>query len=111
MRLVGWVFGALVALILILFAVSNRELVSLRIEPLPFLLELPLYAAVLAALFAGFVVGGLISWIGGWKWRRRARRAEAEVGRLRRESAEAVSRPAVAPSSAPPAPRELPRAG
>jgi lipopolysaccharide assembly protein A len=110
MRLIGWTFGAVVALALILFAVSNRELVALKIEPLPFFVELPLYAALLAALFAGFVAGGLVSWLGSWKWRRRARRAEGEAERLRRERAEAERRPVVPPAAAPQSPRELPRA-
>ncbi len=104
-------FGVLVALALILFAVSNRELVALRIEPLPFFLELPLYAALLAALFLGFVAGGLVSWLGSWKWRRRARRAEGEAERLRRERAGAERRPVVQPAAAPQALRELPRTG
>lgn len=111
MKLIGWTFGGLVALGLILFAVSNREPVAIRIEPLPFSLELPLYAALLAVLFAGFVAGGLVSWLGSWKWRRRARRAEGEAERLRRERAEAERRPVVPPAEAPQAPRELPRTG
>ena len=111
MKLVGWMFGALVALALVLFAVSNREIVAIRIEPLPFFLELPLYAALLAALFAGFVAGGLVSWLGGRKWRRRARRAEGEAERLRRERAEAERRPVVHAAGTPSAPSRLPRAG
>ena len=111
MRLIGWIFGALVAVLLILFAVSNREFVALRIEPLPFFVELPLYAALLAALFVGFVAGGLVAWFSGRQWRRRARRAEGEAERLRRERAEAERRPTAHSAGASPASRQLPRAG
>lgn len=85
MRLVGWAFGAIIALVLIVFAVSNPMPVGLRFEPFPFVLELPLYGAILTSLILGFAMGGFLAWLGGWKWRRRARKAEAEAARLRQE--------------------------
>jgi putative membrane protein len=113
MKLIGWLVGALVALLLILFAVSNRAQVGLRLEPLPFLIELPLYAAMLAVLVIGFVSGGFLAWLGGGKWRRRARRAESDAERLRSTLAEArtqgAQRPANGPAAAD-ASRQLPRA-
>jgi len=88
-RLIRWIGGVFVAVILILVAVSNRMTVPLRIEPLPFLIEPPLYAALLGSLVVGFVVGGIAAWLGGRKWRRRARVAEREAERARSELAEA----------------------
>jgi uncharacterized integral membrane protein len=89
MKLLSWIAGAATALVLVLFAISNRNTVSLGIEPFPFALELPLYAAVFASLILGFVLGGIGAWIGGRHSRRRARQAEAEAKRLRAELAEA----------------------
>lgn len=111
MRVVGWFLGAVVALVLILFAVSNRTPVDLRIEPLPFVVELPLYGAVFAALVLGFVIGGLLAWLSGGKWRRRARKAAAETARLRQELSAAQSRTHVNKAGQPEGTQPLPPAG
>jgi len=89
MKLFSWIAGALTALVLVLFAVSNRELVTLRFEPFPSALELPLYGGIFASLVLGFVLGGIGAWLGGRRSRRRARRAEAELKRLKAELAAA----------------------
>lgn len=93
MKLLSWIAGALTALVFVLFAVSNRAPVTLRIEPLPFTLELPLYAAILASLLFGFILGGIGAWLGGARTRRRARRAEAEAKHLKEELAAARQHP------------------
>src|SRR5258707_13027231 len=87
MRILSWVVLALAALVLILFAVSNRETVSVGLWPLPALVELPLYLVVLGTLVVGFVVGQLITWIAGWRWRREARRSRERIAMLERELA------------------------
>jgi lipopolysaccharide assembly protein A len=87
MRLIRWIGGVLVAVVLILFAVSNRTAVPLRIEPLPFQIEPPLYAALLGSLFIGFVIGGIAAWLSGSKWRRRARQAERKAAQAESELA------------------------
>src|ERR1700687_1280797 len=61
MKLVFWSVVALVAAVLALFAMSNREAVALGLWPLPFELDLPLYLAILAALLIGFMAGGLVA--------------------------------------------------
>ncbi len=94
MKFIGWLFGVAVAIVLIVFAVSNGTSVTLRFEPLPYAIDLPLYAVTFIALVLGFVLGGIVAWFGGGKWRRRARRAEAESERLKRTAAGALDRPA-----------------
>jgi uncharacterized integral membrane protein len=74
MRAAFWLLVVVVAAALALFAVSNRESVSLGFWPLPFLVELPLYLLVLAALVFGFVFGEVAAWLAGWRWRREVRR-------------------------------------
>ena len=104
MKIVWWIVLALAALLLILFAVSNRETVSVGLWPLPALVELPLYLVVLGTLIVGFFVGELVAWIRAWHWRREARRSRERIAALERElEAERIQRgeprvPAVAVS-------------
>jgi uncharacterized integral membrane protein len=87
MKLLSWLVVALVAVVLILFAVSNRETVSLALWPLPALVDLPLYLVILATLLVGFVAGELVAWIGGRHWRREAKRGRDRIAALERDLA------------------------
>src|SRR5271163_480098 len=93
MKILWWIVLALAALLLILFAVSNREMVSVGLWPLPVLVELPLYLVVLGTLILGFVLGELVAWIGGWRWRREARRSRDRIANLERELAAERAQP------------------
>ena len=68
-----------VLLLLVLFALSNRETVTLGLWPTDLAWNTPLSLAVLiiAALF--FLAGALMGWSSTWLWRRRAHRAEAAL--------------------------------
>jgi uncharacterized integral membrane protein len=85
MKIVWWIVLALAALLLILFAVSNRETVSVGLWPLPALVELPLYLVVLGTLIIGFFVGELVAWISAGRWRREARRSRERIAALQSE--------------------------
>jgi len=85
MKFFRWVVLALVAFVLILFAVSNRESVSVELWPLPALVELPLYLVVLGTLLVGFFAGELIAWGRNWRWRREARWSRDRIAVLERE--------------------------
>jgi uncharacterized integral membrane protein len=76
---------ALAAVVLVLFAVSNREAVAIELWPLPDRAELPLYLLVLGMLIVGFVFGQIVAWTGGWRWRREARRSRTRIAALERE--------------------------
>jgi uncharacterized integral membrane protein len=72
------------ALVLIAFAVANRQLVTVSLDPFDqadpaLVLTLPLYLVIFALLIAGAVLGGCAAWLRQSKWRARARRAEAQV--------------------------------
>jgi uncharacterized integral membrane protein len=110
-KFVRWVAGLLVAVVLIAFAVNNREPLSLNFDPLPWSLEVPAFAATLGALLVGFLAGLAFEWLRGLRARglarSRARRIaalEAEVAALRQRQAEAR---APAPPLAAPPPRDL----
>lgn len=96
------------AVVLVAFAVGNRGLVSVSLWPTPFALELPLWVVLMLGLFVGAVLGGLASWLGGWRkrseagrWRRRAERLEREQAARKREEEQALRARAAAAVSAP----------
>jgi lipopolysaccharide assembly protein A len=93
MRFLWWVVLAVAALLLILFAVSNRQTVSVGLWPLPDFAQLPLYLVVLGTLLIGFLAGQLVAWLGSLRWRREARRSRQRIATLERElEAERVHR-------------------
>ena len=102
-RAAFWVFVVIVAPALALFAVSNRESVSLAFWPLPFVVELPLYLLVLAALASGFIFGEFAAWIAARHWRREVRRRGRRIASLERElsATQALLAPPAGDASAP----------
>ena len=79
-----------IAIVIIAFAVANRQIVAVSLDPFSSdhpaaSLTLPLFALVIVLLIAGVVLGGVAAWIGQAKWRRAARRLEREVDELRGE--------------------------
>ena len=107
MRAAFWLFVVIIAAALALFAVSNRESVTLGLWPLPFLVELPLYLLVLVVLLFGFLFGELAAWIAGRRRRREVRRSRRLIAALERElsATQAQLAPPVAPDA--PASRHL----
>ena len=87
MKFLFWIFIALVATVLALFAASNRETVALALWPLALAIELPLYVAILVSFLVGFVVGGVAAWNAGRRWRREARRRRRRITALEHELA------------------------
>ena len=75
------------AILLILFAVSNRETVSLELWPLPFLVDLPLYLLFFLSLLVGAVIGASAARIVGRGTRRELRRHRRRSEALERELA------------------------
>jgi uncharacterized integral membrane protein len=78
------------AVVIIAFAVANRQIVTVSLDP--FSAEhpaasatLPLFALVIVLLIVGVLIGGIAAWLRQAKWRRTARRLEREAGELRVE--------------------------
>jgi uncharacterized integral membrane protein len=93
-------------LAIILFAVANRQRVTISLDPFSadapaFTVALPLFIVILGMLIAGVVIGGVASWLRQAHWRRRTRRLEAETRRLRAET-ESLRRERDAALQAPP---------
>jgi uncharacterized integral membrane protein len=86
-RLIYWAVILVLTVALILFAVSNRESVSLALWPLPFLVDLPLYLLCFASVVVGSLIGLSAAWIAGRGGRREARRRRRRIESLERELA------------------------
>src|SRR5215510_7966409 len=76
------------ALLIVVFAVANRQPVTVSFDPFatgdPSLsATLPLYVLVIL----GVIVGGVAAWLRQHKWRRAARHAAAETRALRSDLA------------------------
>ena len=74
----------------IIFAVANRQIVVVSLDPFDqahpaIAIALPLFALILAFIIGGVVVGGIAAWLKQSKWRRAARRAQSQVRELRAE--------------------------
>lgn len=69
-------------LVLVLFALSNRQDVTLGFWPTDFELTLPLSVAMLGAMALAFLVGALVVWVPSLRVRLRARRLQRETRRL-----------------------------
>lgn len=87
MRAFRWVLIGLVALALIVFAVDNRQTVTISLWPLPIAASMGLYLLVLLTLLFGFLLGELMAWLNGHRHRREARLKAKRVEELERELA------------------------
>jgi len=80
-RLLAWIIGLPLAVVVTVFAVANRAEIRFDLWPLPFGVDLPAYLAVLVPLALGLAGGFLLGWASGLKARLRAseqrRRAES----------------------------------
>ncbi|MFH1805902.1 MAG: LapA family protein [Pseudomonadota bacterium] len=86
MRILYWVISIPLAILLTIFAVSNRQTVTLSLWPLPYEIDMPLFAPVMLALVAGLGIGLVFEWLVMGKHRRAARRLDTELHRLKREN-------------------------
>jgi len=79
-------------IVLVMFAVANRQIVTIAFDPFDsahpaFALTAPLFILIFVLVAAGMVIGGVLAWFGQRKWRVRARRSEAETRALREQLA------------------------
>jgi uncharacterized integral membrane protein len=80
------------AVILVIFAVANRHWVTVSLDPFnsndPSLgIDLPLFVVILLSIIAGVLAGGVATWVRQGRWRRGARRHEADAAAARAELA------------------------
>jgi hypothetical protein len=90
-RILTWVIGLPVAIIMIAFAIANRKSHTVSFDPFsqdaPWAsLELPLWSLFYAGIFVGLVAGGVAAWLKQGKWRKIARGRRTELDSLRIEN-------------------------
>ena len=78
------------AAVIIVFAVANRQSVTVSFDPFSssspaYAATLPLFVVIFTVLIVGVLVGGIAAWFGQAKWRRAARKRDAEVRVLHQE--------------------------
>ena len=79
MKLFYWLLAMPLAVVTVLFAVSNMVVVDIRLWPLPGQQPVWLFIVGLVPLVVGFLAGGTVSWLGAGRTRGRARAAERAV--------------------------------
>ena len=89
MGILRWFTTFLVSVVVIVFSISNLELVGVHWSPFHPSYNLPLYAVILAALSLGFFWGGLMVWFSGSKTRSKLRQANKDIKRLETDVEEA----------------------
>jgi len=106
-RIIYWIFAGLLAALAGLFALGNRGDVRVDFWPLGPAFEMPVFVALVGALYVGFGLGALIAWLAQGRTRKRAREATKRAEALARELADAKKPAAKAeppPPALPPAP-------
>ncbi len=87
-RIVTTIIVVPIAVVLIAFAVANRQVVTVSFDPFSVtepaaVLTLPLFALIILLLIVGVLIGGAAAWLRQSRWRAAARRLEREVADLR----------------------------
>ena len=95
-RILSLVILVPLAILLVVFCVSNRGPVPVSLDPLgtmpQFTFAPPLFLLLMGAVILGVILGGIGTWLTQSHYRRKAARRKAELARLRREADEANER-------------------
>jgi uncharacterized membrane protein YciS (DUF1049 family) len=83
-RILRWAVGLPIALVVISFAVANRQWITVSFDPFsrdaPFAaMDVPLWVLFFCGVFFGLIAGWIACWIAQGKWRRSAKEARREL--------------------------------
>lgn len=104
-KLVIWLILVPLAIVILMFAVANRQLVTISFDPFNAMqpaasLTLPLFVLTFVLVLLGVIIGGIAAWMRQSRYRRAARVLEGDVAGLRREVALLNDRLAAVPPEA-----------
>ncbi|MBL8630831.1 MAG: LapA family protein [Rhodospirillaceae bacterium] len=100
MQIINTLIAIVVAVLVVLFAVSNRSVVVVEIWPFPLRVEAGLYAVILFTVLIGFIVGTIAAWMGGRRKRAELRAAKKRLRDLEQSLARAQADVAAARAKA-----------
>jgi len=95
-RILSWIVTAPIVILVVLFAVSNREEITLRLLPFPYDKTIAIWQLTLIELFVGFILGAIVTWIGDRRRRRETRLLIRRTAGLEQLLAEAEKKLAAA---------------
>ena len=86
-----WLVLAPLGVILLVFAIANRQPVRVLLDPIPgdgsnIQIEAPLFLILFLAAGVGVLAGGFATWLAQGRHRRAARHARSDIDRLRNEA-------------------------
>lgn len=89
-KIVSAVIFVPLAAVIIIFAVANRQSVTVSFDPFSttspaYSVTLPLFVLIVVLVILGVLIGGTVAWVGQARWRRAARRLDADVRALHQE--------------------------
>ena len=89
-RIVNWTAGLPVAAAVIVFAVANRQWITVSFDPFnrdqPYaFVTMPLWVLFFCGIFAGMLAGWIAAWLAQGKWRKAAKNARIELLRAHNE--------------------------
>jgi hypothetical protein len=92
-RLLRWTIGLPVAIIVISFAVANRQWITVSLDPFskdaPFAsIDIPLWALFFCGIFFGLIAGWIACWFAQGKWRKSAKDARRELVRTQSDASQ-----------------------
>ena len=87
-RILAWVIGLPVVIVLVAFAIANRRFETISLDPFslqnPWIaLDLPLWSLLFIGIFLGLVTGWVGAWFNQRHWRKEARRSRHDLDRAR----------------------------
>ena len=85
MRHFSWIITLPLLAIGLVFSIANQDLVTIDLWPLEREVSLPMYLVILGAVFFGFLVGVIASWLSGGRRRQRSRANAFKVTTMERE--------------------------
>jgi uncharacterized integral membrane protein len=105
LRQISYIFGLILAAILVVFAIDNGAPMTISLWPLPWQASLPGFIALFIALIIGFLAGAVAAWLSGAKARKRARvladTARAQAHQIAEQERRYAAARAVATPAAP----------
>ena len=84
-RLISWLIMLPLALVVVVFTIANRSVVSLDLWPMPVAVDIPVFALGLVGCVVGFLAGAVIAWFSGGRRRAVNRKLVRQLEAAQRE--------------------------